>query len=484
MSIDKSYFWAIVLILIIGVFYLGTLREGHEWGDDFSQYILHAKNIVEGREYSDTGYIYNRFHTLGPQTYPPIFPLCLAPVYKWFGLDLAAMKTEIVIFFALSLLIIFLAFRNHLPSKYVFAIIALLGFSPHFWSFKDQVLSDIPFLFFLYVALLFLDRTHVSFPSQKHQLFPGILGGLFIYLAFGTRAVGLVIILCLYIFDRFKFKKLSQFTLLATASFLVLLTSQFLLTQTHKTHWYYFQLIPRVIAENLLDYARGFGSLWNNGYSRIFQVVLFTIISLLAGFGYLGRLKRKVTIYEIFLPAYLAVIIFWPGRQGLRFLLPVIPLYLFYTFEGVRKLGSAKFRWIEKTVFIGLMLAILTSYIGAFTKMDFGPIREGPFKKQSLELFAYVKSQTEKDGVFIFRKPRVFYLLAERRASVYHLAADGALWDFMTNIRASYLIVSRVLEDDQEFLRPFIERNRDKFDEVYGNSDFTVYKIKPHRFKE
>ena len=39
------------LIALIGVFYLATIREGHRWGDDFSLYILHAKNIAEERPF-------------------------------------------------------------------------------------------------------------------------------------------------------------------------------------------------------------------------------------------------------------------------------------------------------------------------------------------------------------------------------------------------------------------------------------------------
>jgi hypothetical protein len=80
---------AVTVVAMVGVFYLVTIREGHRWGGDFSMYIHHAKNIVEGIDYRDTGYIYNPFYpSLGPKTYPPVFPLLLSPIYKWFGLKL------------------------------------------------------------------------------------------------------------------------------------------------------------------------------------------------------------------------------------------------------------------------------------------------------------------------------------------------------------------------------------------------------------
>lgn len=53
---------------------------------DYAQYLLHAKAIVDGRPYADTGYI---FHpdawTIGPRAYPPGFPLTLVPIVAVVG---------------------------------------------------------------------------------------------------------------------------------------------------------------------------------------------------------------------------------------------------------------------------------------------------------------------------------------------------------------------------------------------------------------
>ena len=39
------------IIAIVAAFYILTIRAGHDWGDDFSMYIHHAVNIVEGKDY-------------------------------------------------------------------------------------------------------------------------------------------------------------------------------------------------------------------------------------------------------------------------------------------------------------------------------------------------------------------------------------------------------------------------------------------------
>lgn len=150
-----------VLSLICG-FYLLTLREGHNWGRGFSMYILHARNIAEGQAYADTGYIFNPDNPIAPRSYP----LLLAPIYRLFGLNLEAMKVEIVLFFIAWLYIIFRVLEKELLFRERLALITLLGLNPYLWSFKDNILSEIPFVFFLYLALL-LDAL-----IEKHK--PGI----------------------------------------------------------------------------------------------------------------------------------------------------------------------------------------------------------------------------------------------------------------------------------------------------------------------
>jgi hypothetical protein len=77
----RRFYAAALLILAIAGFQVATIRSGQDWGDDFAMYILHARNIAQGRDYAATGYIYNPdYPSLGPVTYPPVFPLLLSPI--------------------------------------------------------------------------------------------------------------------------------------------------------------------------------------------------------------------------------------------------------------------------------------------------------------------------------------------------------------------------------------------------------------------
>jgi len=484
-STKGEVFVIIAIIAIVGVFYLSTIREGHDWNGDFGMYIHHAKNIAEGVDYRDTGYIYNPFYpSVGPKSYPPVFPLLLSPVYRWFGLNLAAMKVEIILIFLMFLLLFFWMFRNELPFQYLVAIIAFVGFNPYFWNYKDNILSDIPFLFFVYLSLFFIHQRCQPHKSQRSELLHAILAGFFIYLSYGTRSIGIVLIPCLLICDIIRSKRPSQFAMIATLTFVVFMVLQSVFL--HSDSGYFdqlpvnpFAINPRVVLSNFFSHGRLLSVFWDNGYSKVFRRALFISICGLATIGYLARVMDGTTIFEIFLPLYAVPVII--VRRGLRFLIPVIPLFVMYTFVGIKCINSFQRKEIEKCVFAILIVAVFISYAGKYTKMDYGPM-EGVSKKESVELFDYIKENTEETDVFIFRRPRILSLFTERSASVYHRPHDDEeLWNYFHKIGATYLIVGPKGTvgpgGGPAFLHLFVERHREAFEEVYSNSDFKVYRI-------
>jgi len=104
------------LVAGVAVFLVSTLRKGHNWDGDYALYIMHAENIVAGRPYGATGYIFNPQNWIHPAAYPPGLPLLLAPVYRLAGLDLQRMKLVGVFSFALFLLVFARTATRHLPA--------------------------------------------------------------------------------------------------------------------------------------------------------------------------------------------------------------------------------------------------------------------------------------------------------------------------------------------------------------------------------
>ena len=471
-----------LLVLAVGIFYLATIRPGHDWGGDFALYIAHAMNIAEGRPYGQTGYIYNpHLPSLAPRTYPPVFPLLLAPVYRCFGLDLTAMKVEVILFFLLALVAIFLTLEEELPPQYALATAGLVGLNYYIWGFKDSVLSDLPFLCFTYLGLLLIRRAYALGRPPSRAGARALLLGAALYLAYGTRSIGLVLVASLVLFDLYVYRRPSRFALQAIAVFGGLALLQNLLVHSDRS---YLDQMPlsletaRAIVANPPGYWEAVVSLCANGYSRGLAVGLAVAVTGLAAAGYLGRLLGKISILEVFAPLYLAGVLVWPTSQGTRFLIPVVPVLVFYALAGLRALVLRVPRAARRWAVVALLVVVCGSYLGAYTRLDYGPIREGVALPASVELFEWVRTATGRDDVFIFRKPMVLALYTGRRAAAYHRPAqDQALLDYFREIRVSYLVVSNTLYRDRVYLQGFVERNRGHFQEVYRNADFSVYRF-------
>ena len=90
---------AIILLIVASIFLnITTLKDGHNWGADFAQYIIHAKNVLAHKPFTDGVMLDNPF------SYPPGFPWLIAPVIKIFGVNFIILKFLNIIFWYLSLL--------------------------------------------------------------------------------------------------------------------------------------------------------------------------------------------------------------------------------------------------------------------------------------------------------------------------------------------------------------------------------------------
>lgn len=408
------------VVALVGLFQASTIRAGHDWGDDFAVYIQHARNIAQGVDYRSTRFIYNPAFPIQPPAYPPVLPLLLAPVYRIAGLNLDAMKLALIPCFLAALLVLAWLWRDRLSPPGLIAAIAVVGFNPYFWSFKDNVLSDIPFLLFTLLALAAVERAATT--DGAPRLPAAALVAVCVALAWGTRNAGLVLVPTVVVYDVLRWRRLTWLSGLTVLVVGALYTLQ-RLTLGELGGALLFSLSPVDVAANAARYVQAFGVLWWNGVNLPLAVLLMAVLLALAAVAYFGRLREGVTVVEVFIPLYLALILVWNSFQGPRFLIPISPLIVCYAFEGLERLG----RW-------------------------------GRAGQRALSLFT------------------------ERRATSFHaLTDDQQFLAYLGSVNADYLVLG---PDDMEAApqsaaRRVVALHPDRFELVYRNADFQVYHVAP-----
>jgi 4-amino-4-deoxy-L-arabinose transferase-like glycosyltransferase len=474
-----SNLYFVCLLLVIFLLHCATLRPGHVWGDDFAMYIHHAKNIVEQRPYADTGYIYNpAVPVYGPRAYPPVFPLLLAPLYRQFGLNLIPMKVEQTVFLMLTLILVYFFWRVDLGDRYSLALVAILGFSPAFWIAKDEVLSDLPFLLIFYLTAILIRRSQES--GTRWWIWAALIG-LSLYAAIGTRTAGVALGAGLLFIDVLRNRKITRATAMALAvcTTLLVLQSRFIgpvpnsyLEQLHTITW-------QTILRNSANYSRALMGFWVGSVQNSFSFLVVAIVGVLIVTGLSGRRLQGLSIIEAFLAPYLVVVLLWPFDAGVRIVYPFIPWMGFLALSGLRVMTRNFSPRFANVLLCGLLLFVGVNYGEAYQKLDFGPIHESAGNPEFSQLCEVIRGHTAASDVFVYYRARALSLYTNRAASTYNYrGTQSELSEYLTKIRASYLVTTSAFDDDKGFLAAFVQNNAPRLDLVYSNADFGLYRVR------
>lgn len=142
------------LLAAVLLAHLLTLRAGQPWNDDFAMYLLHARNLVEGRPYAETGFIYNPADPhYSPRVYPPGFALILAPFYALAGFDMLVLRIPVILSAVAAVAAFMVVARPLLPPRLVLAGAALFGLQPYLLRFKNLLVPDFTFMLVALLAL-------------------------------------------------------------------------------------------------------------------------------------------------------------------------------------------------------------------------------------------------------------------------------------------------------------------------------------------
>jgi hypothetical protein len=472
----------LLIILISLVIGAGTLSRGHEWGDDFAWYILQAKSILNSTtdEFMEISAFTNAQSTthLGPLAYPWGYPLILAPAYAIKGISPLALKLPTLFFFVGFLVCLYFLVKTRLTQIESLLLVSLFAFNPLLLQFLDQILSDIPFLFFSTLSLLLMTQ------EGKRGILHYTLIGSSIFFTTFLRVTGILLLASFLIMEFFRLlnnrKDRTTVIEIVRGSFVVCFVfalfwvSNLLLFPSGGESYLsqYTELIET--AKNFaVAYFNVFGDFFgkSTGWRTLYYVVLIFFLV-----GAWERRKQE-PIFLLFFAFWLIVHITYPYWQGPRYVFPLLPIFIYFTFQGM-KFAISKLpqnvQLIGQSTFYGFWFLIaaiflFTSSANAYANLQSGRAINGPFDPYSTEVYEYIKEKTSSESVVIFFKPRVMVMMTE------HPTIMSTECDRM--FKGDYLVLSRKVGENQQIPPENIEACNLPLNQVLKNNRFIVYQI-------
>ena len=278
---------SLVLALLTAIFLIQNRRGGQDWGGDFALYISHARNLSEGKPYADTGYILNPYYrSHSPASYPPLFPLVLAPIYARYGLDYSILVIPGILCFAASIPILFCLFRRDLPTVQSLLAVSLWAGWPFMLWFKDLVLPDLIFTLLWVLALWLVRTVYEDYPSRP-PLTRAILIGVISYAAYATRSPGFILPGAIICYEVLRRKKIGRFPLTVAATFGVLAICQNLFIHSETSYLQTIVLAPvKTVSAYLYSLSTVFSTATSGGL-RVARYAAAAVAALLCGVGFL-----------------------------------------------------------------------------------------------------------------------------------------------------------------------------------------------------
>lgn len=474
-------------------------------GGDNAQYLILAKSLLQG-SYSNLQEPGSPPHS----QYPPLFPMLLAPVVAISGGSFIPVKLLIVACGITGLFMFFLVLRRLSSGRDWVLPVLLLAVSPLFLSYAHDTYTEVPFVMVSLPALYFLLR---GAQEKRRWLWAG-LAGLFAGLAFLTRTQGLALPLGLGAFLAVK-RRWSELGVFALVFGLVWLP--WLIRDLRVPHdaGYLAQLLRRDwynAASGNIGAGEFLKRIFDNIGSYLLRVLPAVVLPVLASaravlplFGVLvsgvtlwgfveEARKRGMGMLEWYVLLAAGVLSVWPTVwSGDRFLLPILPLLLWYLIVGfrdlARRLKLAKLPAYAAGLLVVLCLAVNIGQAGANLKNLSDYAKGDRFAgyddawRTYFQAAQWLREHTPADAIVVSRKPQFTYLFSDRKSFVYPFTADQkAVLDEIDRRGATHVFLETFFGSSAQYLYPVVRDHPDRFQQVgtigSGQVQVLVYGVK------
>jgi hypothetical protein len=231
----------------------------------------------------------------------------------------------------------------------------------------------------------------------------------------------------------------------------------------------------------LIETAKGLAPAYFNVFSLFFgetpwwrYLYFFLLIFFLWG-AWVKR--RQEPIFLLFFIFWMMVHITYPYWQGARYIFPLLPIYIYFVFQGMKALPNKLpegYRLTGRRLVYGFWILIaaiflFTSSANAVANLQNNREINGPFDPYSTQVYAYIKEETPPGSVVIFFKPRVMVMMTD------HPTIMSTECDRM--LKGDYLVLSRKVGENQQIAPENIGDCNLPLEQVLKNNRFVVYQI-------
>lgn len=485
----------ILLLFCIPLFFI-NIHDSHLYGDDWAQYLKQALNIVNGLPYYSSGYIFNPLSLeYAPPQYPPGYSLLLAPVVYFTGTSI------IPLMYLNTVLVCFLLFAGYYfftakTSKTIALCLALIfAYLSVVIELKGQILSDIACT--LFITIYFAVRAHTGIWSYQKVLLLVVIG-LFAVL---IRTQSLLLVFAeffIFLWSYLVKKERDKSGLIFPPNILILLgvTGIFVILNFTVFHApvsaisFYKNIYTKVLPSKDLWDVAGYnlnyllallnGILFHkmNDYFFHFFVSIITTSSLcLFMLGTIVSLRKKLEFEVVFMFMMILLILITPVHQGLRYFLPVVPVYLWMVARGMNKILPVIGMYRPALTAIACTIVFLA--LGFDEYESAGRVNK-PYSIKAVDssAFKFINENVGKDEIILFPKPRLLALYTDKKTM--YLSPGTSIEENrhqFDSMGVKYLLSCRYLNEDH--FNRYLNTNPSPYsDSKVINEDYILYTLK------
>lgn len=461
----------LLLLLLLPLAYI-EVKNTHDWGDDFAAYIGQANSILRGDRFFDTGFVVNAEKPDIP--YVSVgWTLMLLPVVAIFGDSLLVLSMYMSIFLIGIGILVYMLGRFYFAPYISFLLSLLFVYNPLILSFKQEVLSDIPFMFFF---LLFLFLLHKIKSLRLGTIF---LLMIVFFTAFITRPMAIVLLPVFVLTYRYDIIKVFLSLVLFVSLFGILKFTLLSGTQNN-IHFYIQHFGLDNVGYMLQAQLSHIISFFNGGIElHSYRLMSGAIpLILLVCFFRKSMWQNKIWL-SCFL--YFLLILFWKDdKQGFRYILSILPLISFIVVDFLCEVSShfkLKTYWLASILTFQMIIFFpgIFHHINNTKNSDWGVNSNG-----AKGLFQFVNQN--KNETYVFAKPRVLCMHSKIKAMYPIVFYDDINNNFEAHFKYKASIFISSKKQDSETYNPAFEnllsQHSNKISAVWENEDFIAYKSK------